>query len=306
MEEIQEYRNIAIYLKEQTGELVMGAAIGFRADAREAGIAAKEGIIAQVGQNNEVRLIPNIATDPDILKDSIPRIGSMLVAPLATEGKTTGVLVVENEMVDALTQEDALFLEAIGPHMAAVIEVAQRHREVAFYDGLTGVHNHRYFYERLTEELARSARYSYPVTIGIIDVDGLKEINDTRGHLAGDETLREIGQVLKKNVRTSDVVARYGGDEFAIIMPQTNREEAQKLMDRINLLLDSRTVRLNGESFPLPSRSHGLATYPTDGEQPTELFDVADARLYQSRGKKIVSQSAAHNVASSEDRLDDS
>jgi len=134
--------------------------------------------------------------------------------------------------------------------------------------------------------MARSQRYGHPLSIAIIDVDELKKINDRYGHLAGDEALRSMGHLLRENVRAADVVARYGGDEFAIIMPETDREEAEKVIARLMLILDKSTVEYNELSFPMPSRSPGVATFPWDGNNPTELFAVADAHLYQEKGKK--------------------
>jgi diguanylate cyclase (GGDEF)-like protein len=173
-----------------------------------------------------------------------------------------------------------------------VIEVALLHEQAkraASYDSLTGVHNHRYFYERLGQEMSHSQRHGHSLSIAIIDVDELKKLNDLHGHLAGDETLRRMGRLLKENVRASDVVARYGGDEFAIIMPETEKEEAEKVIARIMFVLDKSIVEYNELSFPMPSRSHGVATFPWDGNNPTELFAVADAHLYQEKGKRAAS-----------------
>ena len=93
-------------------------------------------------------------------------------------------------------------------------------------------------------------------------------------------------QILKENLRTPDAVARYGGDEFAIIMPETDDTEAKKVITRLMLLLDISTVQHEDLSFPMPSRSWGAATFPKDGKSPTELFAIADVHLYQDKGKQ--------------------
>jgi diguanylate cyclase (GGDEF)-like protein len=134
--------------------------------------------------------------------------------------------------------------------------------------------------------MSHSQRHGHPLSIAIIDVDELKRINDLYGHLAGDEALRRMGRLLKESVRASDVVARYGGDEFAIIMPETDKEEAEKVITRLTHILDKSTVEYNNVSFPMPSRSHGVATFPQNGNNPTELFAIADAHLYQEKGGK--------------------
>jgi diguanylate cyclase (GGDEF)-like protein len=292
LREVQSYDNCALFIREESGELVMQAAIGYRIHQRGARVAKEEGVIGWVAEHGVVRMIPDVTTNSSYLESSFLRSGAMLVVPLATEGKVVAVLVVENELPDAFSMEDVRLAEAIGPYIAAVIEVALLHEQVksaASYDSLTGVYNHRYFYERLGQEMSHSQRHGHPLSIVIIDVDALKKINDLHGHLAGDEALRRIGRLLKENVRAADVVARYGGDEFAIIMPETDKEEAEKVIARLMLVLDESTVEYGELSFPMPSRSHGVATFPWNGNNSTELFAVADAHLYEEKGGKAAS-----------------
>ena len=97
--------------------------------------------------------------------------------------------------------------------------------------------------------------------------------------------LKRIGQILKANLRALDAVARYGGDEFAIIMPETDNEEAKKVIARLMLLLDTSKVQHEDLSFPMPSRSWGAATFPKDGKSPTKLFAIADVYLYHDKGQ---------------------
>ena len=289
LQQVQGYDNCALFIKEESGELVMQAAIGYRIHQRGARVARGEGVIGWVAEQGVVRMIPDVTAAPTYLESSFLRSGAMLVASLAAEGKVVAVLVVENEITDAFTREDVHLTEAIGPYIAAVIEVALLHEQAkraASYDSLTGVYNHRYFYERLGQEMSHSQRHGHPLSIAIIDVDELKRINDLYGHLAGDEALRRMGRLLKESVRASDVVARYGGDEFAIIMPETDKEEAEKVITRLTHILDKSTVEYNNVSFPMPSRSHGVATFPQNGNNPTELFAIADAHLYQEKGGK--------------------
>jgi len=289
LKETQGYNNCAIFLMEETGDLVLQAAIGYRIHQKGERVEKGEGIIGWAAEYDVVRLIPDVTVNQSYLDSSFPGLGAMLTAPLSAEGKVVGVLVIEHDIVEAFTSDDAHLLEVIAPYIASVIEVALLHQEAktaAIYDSLTGVHNHRYFYERLEQELTRSRRHGHPLSLAIIDVDNLKQINDLYGHLAGDQALRRMGHSLRENVRASDVVARYGGDEFAIIMPETGREEAQKVMSRLMLFLDATRVKLNGETFAMPARSYGLATYPRDGISPTELFAVADTFLYQGKTKK--------------------
>ena len=292
LKEVQGYDNCALFIKEESGELMMQAAIGHRIHQRGARVAKGEGVIGWVAEHGVVRMTTDVTVDSSYLESSFLKSGAMLAAPLSTEGNVVAVLVVENEITDAFSIEDVRLAEAIGPYIAAVIEVALLHEQAkraASYDSLTGVHNHRYFYERLGQEMSHSQRHGHSLSIAIIDVDELKKLNDLHGHLAGDEALRRMGRLLKENVRASDVVARYGGDEFAFIMPETEKEEAEKVIARIMFILDKSTVQYNELSFPMPSRSHGVATFPWDGNNSTELFAVADAHLYQEKGKRAAS-----------------
>ncbi|HVH50871.1 MAG TPA: GGDEF domain-containing protein, partial [Gaiellaceae bacterium] len=157
----------------------------------------------------------------------------------------------------------------------------ERVKVAASTDGLTGIHNYRYFWDRLEEEISRTERRGGELSIAYFDIDLLKKVNDGYGHLAGDAVLRTLGRLIGGNVRSEDVPARYGGDEFAIVMPETPREEAESVVTRLMELLDAATVDIgNARTIPMPSRSWGVATYPADGRTARELVGKADSLAY--------------------------
>ena len=154
-------------------------------------------------------------------------------------------------------------------------------RKMAWTDGLTGLANHRYFWERLEGEYSRAQRFNRKMSLIMADVDDFKKINDQYGHPKGDEVLKAIGAALEKNKRTMDVVARYGGEEFAIILPEVDHERALEIAHRHLATVKSRT----GVGLSL-----GVSTFPDDANSSTELLDHADKAMYLAKhsGKAMV------------------
>jgi diguanylate cyclase (GGDEF)-like protein len=156
------------------------------------------------------------------------------------------------------------------------LELASRYRTQSITDGLTGVHNRRYFMSQLPLEIARNQRLSSHLSVLIVDVDRFKEYNDGNGHLAGDEALRCVATVLRGGVRTTDLVARYGGEEFAIAAAGASKAAGQVLAERLRRLVE--------ESCPV-TVSVGVATYPEDGANMEELLRAADRAMYCAKGR---------------------
>lgn len=151
-------------------------------------------------------------------------------------------------------------------------------------DGLTGVANHRYLMERLEEELARSMRFNRPSAYLMVDLDGLKGLNDSYGHPAGDAILRDVAQMLKANIRNVDLVGRYGGDEFGVVLADQAEENALATAERLRRLVSDRFSR-TGDGSPRVTISIGVAVCPTNGRTWSELVDAADEALYQTKQK---------------------
>lgn len=158
----------------------------------------------------------------------------------------------------------------------------RRLEDIAATDMKTGAASYRFFVDRLDEELARARRYGRPLALLLTDLDGFKAINDTHGHLAGDSVLRQVAKMLRSSVRIMDVLARYGGDEFALILPDTDLPGAATLAERLRIrLADTAVSPANEGELTL---SVGVVALPHhDAESSTEMIDLADRALYRAK-----------------------
>ncbi len=268
---------------ESTGDLVVRAAAGpWTSIDSPRRVPAGRGISGWVLEHRDPQIVDDVRADTRYVGD--PQVRSELVVPLISGGRGIGVLVLSHRKVAAFGKRDLTLMQAVGAQIAAAIDVAELHerlKRAANTDALTGLHNYRYFYDRLEEEIARAARHDAMLAVAFFDLDKLKTVNDTYGHLAGNEVLRRLGEIIGAQVRTEDVPARYGGDEFAIVMPDTPRDEAEKVVVRLMEILDQAEVELpDGRTIRMPDLSWGVASYPLDGHTARELVDNADTRAY--------------------------
>jgi two-component system, cell cycle response regulator len=181
--------------------------------------------------------------------------------------------------------EWALFLTVLVTLVAILVRV-NRLQEDALFDAVTGLRNHRYFQVRLREELQRSDRSGRPTALVLLDLDNFKRVNDRFGHAVGDYVLRQVSRTLEQNARGADVVCRYGGEELAVILPETALSEAGLVAERLRRAVEQR----NNQPGPAATISLGVAVYPDHAEQSDSLIAAADTAMYsaKSAGKNCV------------------
>ncbi len=204
--------------------------------------------------------------------------------PLVAKGRAIGLVELLSR-TDMVLDEPALELARTMANEAAMALENARHyqdaRDLADRDQLTGFFNHRYLHERLGEEIVRAQRSKLPLALLMIDLDDFKLVNDTFGHLFGDRVLAWTAEQIRSTLRTTDVGARYGGDEFAIILPDTNRDAAQHAADRIVVALHERSYTSHEHGSIPVGASIGVAAFPTDGRTARELIATADVEMYR-------------------------
>lgn len=186
-----------------------------------------------------------------------------------------------NEMGGKLNQ---LYTE-MAERGAEMARLNEQLAELATTDGLTGLHNHRYFYERLTEEVKRAKRYQHPLSLIMADIDLFKRYNDTLGHVAGDKALKIIAKLMSENARENDQVARYGGEEIAVILPETNIDTARLVAERMRTIIEfspelAAIAIRPGESLTM---SFGVAQLDEATESAKGFVRLADAMLYHAK-----------------------
>ena len=238
-------------------------------------------------------------SDPLDLKqiDSIPQLKGLwqfhreklaqsqleLLYPIKSRGKLIGILALGKKKRNTLyTHEDIELVKSMASQAGIIIENARLYSQAVTWantDGLTELYNHRHFHERLDQEIARGSRFGAIFSLIMLDLDHFKIFNDNYGHMAGDEVLRKIGRCIEGSIRSVDMAFRYGGEEFTVILPETQLNDAYKVAERIR-----KTIEAKASPGTMPiTASLGISSWPVDGMTKEDIVSRADAALYHAK-----------------------
>jgi diguanylate cyclase (GGDEF)-like protein/putative nucleotidyltransferase with HDIG domain len=283
LEEGLTYDHIGIgQLDYATREIVIQAEAGKRRGTTGRRIPLGTGLIGHVARNGHMAAYRAASLADNALKPLLPDTVSAIALPVFYADQLHGILSIESSVTADFSEEEILLLRTLADLIAGALHNAlsfQKAQEQAITDGLTGVKTHRFFMEALSAEWKRSTRAGRAFALVLMDLDRFKFVNDFYGHLEGDLVLQRVGHILETNCRRSDVVARYGGDEFVILMPETNMEHARQLASKLRGWVSADPL-LREKNI---SASFGIACYPLHGSSPQELIQVADASMYLSK-----------------------
>ena len=277
------YDNIGIgVLDYSTREVVIQAEAGKRRGGLGQRISLGAGLLGHVARTGQLAVYNSTVPADAGLKPLLPDSLCAMALPVFYAEQLHGILYVESSQLMDFSDEEVLLLRTLADLIAGALHNAlsfQKAQEQAITDGLTGVKTHRFFMEALSAEWKRSTRAGRSFALVLMDLDRFKFVNDFYGHLEGDLVLQRVGHILETNCRRSDVVARYGGDEFVILMPETNMEHARQLASKLRGWVAADPL-LREKNI---SASFGIACYPLHGSSPQELIQVADASMYLSK-----------------------
>jgi diguanylate cyclase (GGDEF)-like protein len=251
-------------------------------------VAPGEGIAGRVFENGEPVYVPDVRDSTEFLYSGEARtaVRSFMCVPLLSKGKSIGVLNINHPEPNAFDAESLATMRVLASYLATAIENAELFQFVktlAEKDSLTLLYNHGAFHEKLQIELERAARYGRAISVIMIDLDCFKEINDTYGHLVGDRILLMTAGVLCAHLRKSDIAARYGGDEFAVILPETDLSAASTIAGRIaSGISEVRMDTEKGDEIHFTA-SIGYAACLSDSKERDGILNVADRLMYESK-----------------------
>lgn len=247
-----------------------------------------EGFTGLVARSGKPIIVQDAGCDSRAVSMGIASEGihSFAAVPVMSKEQVRGVMIVGSHTTHQFSQSTTRLLDTITLQIGMAVDNAQlyeRALHLAFTDNLTGLYNRRFVLDQLEREFARAARSDSPMSLVMMDLDGLKTINDRFGHIEGDVVLKKLGKILKQNTRVSDTAARWGGDEFVLLAPDTDSMGAYIIGERIRSQTEQCRPKISGEELSF-SISVGIASYPVHPSRVTELIKRADEAMYNAKG----------------------
>lgn len=250
----------------------------------------KNGFTANILNSNTPTIIPDISKinpkniNPILIEEGIK---SLIAAPLKIHNKILGILYLDDYQPREFNHREIAVLNLLATQATIAIEkmhLLEKVEHLAITDELTQLYNYRYFFNILSNEVYRAARYGNPLSLIIMDIDNFKKFNDAYGHPQGNFILSLVSEIFKKNVRNTDTVARYGGEEFVIVSPENDKQSAYVLAERIRMDVEKFCRPEVNKDVPVPvTISIGIASLPDDTSDAEGLIQKADEALYQAK-----------------------
>ena len=213
------------------------------------------------------------------------KIGSFICLPLSSKSRKFGLTLIEHKNINTFDEDNLRLLTTIGKQVSMAIENAELYanlQDLATIDGLTGVYNRVYFHQKFEEEFNAARTLGYDLTLVILDIDKFKKFNDTYGHLFGDVVLKSVAQTVKNNLRSTDTIARFGGEEFVILLPRTSIEEGIEKVEDLRLKIENNIIKDNLIAVSVTA-SFGISCFPDISVNQVELIRDADNALYKAK-----------------------
>ena len=276
------------------------------------------GLASWVIENKRPLLIRQYSKEIDSLPVKPIKLGqnrfseSWLGVPMLQGDQILGMLAIASYKANAFIQEDRDMLSNVAVQAALAIDNARHHAEVeeqARRDSLTGAYNHGYLLKRLYEEVDLARLNRQPLSVIMMDIDYFKAYNDTYGHIVGDDVLCLVVKAIKSHIKNTDLVGRWGGEEFAVALPGTTTSQARGVAERIrHTLAEMNLTNRDGHPINKPTMSQGIATFPNDVKDATELVDLADQTLYvaKQRGRDQIMVAAQERLSLPNSTVDNS
>jgi diguanylate cyclase (GGDEF)-like protein len=296
-EYVEAEQGSVMVLDQDRNELVVQAIKGLNPMILE-GVRVRPGesISGMVFAEGEPLLVADLETDVRVLREKRPRYRtrSFISLPLRSNGETIGVLnVADKASGDPFTTYDLALLTSIATYTTVAIQRSEYYhrseelKRISITDSLTGLLNRRYFQERLAEEIERFKRHKLPFALIMMDIDDFKRLNDTYGHVVGDDALVRTARAVRSSIRAIDVAARYGGEEFTVILPQTSKQAGRTMANRIGRAVARTPISTPKGDTAYLTLSLGVASFPDDAQTLEDLLRRSDEALYEAkrRGK---------------------
>ena len=248
-----------------------------------------KGIAGCVAEEGSPRFIHDAQSDPRLMREIDERSGfttrSIVCVPLNIHGKVLGVIEIVNvEDMDGFRSRKLPILTILADYAAIAIENARlfsRIERMSVTDEYTGLYNARYLYRTLEGVLRRAGEEEKPAAVVFVDIDNFKELVDSRGHLLGSRTLKEIGSTILKTLNPEDILIKYGGDEYVIILPEQGKEETRKIIEGVQRAVCEAEYLVSTGKPVRVTASFGVAFFPEDGRDAKSLLLAADRRMYR-------------------------